>query len=392
MGFVSTLRSALDELRVEDLARLSDDELASGLDEFEHAGRVISAERARRLAEVERRGSFARDGHLSASSWLAERHRISHAEAASSLRLARALQDMPATAEALASGELSRSAVQMLAGAREASPEAFARTERTLVDAAQVMPVASLRTAVAHWRLMASPDEEERLHERRHLHVSPLLDGMVRVDGDLDPEVGQCLITALRAVQDADVRSGPDLRTPAQRRADALGELCRWWLDRSDRSSVGGERQHVVVTMDLDSLERRAGRRCELSDAGPIMPEAARRLACDANVSRVITDARSVAVDLGRRTKVVPAPLRRAVVVRDRRCRFPGCDRPPGWCDCHHARHWADGGETALGNLILLCRPHHRAIHSRGFGVEMVDGQPMFRRPDGSMLEDRAPP
>ena len=89
---------------------------------------------------------------------------------------------------------------------------------------------------------------------------------------------------------------------------------------------------------------------------------------------------------------MVPAGIRRAVVVRDGGCRFPGCDRPPGWCDAHHAVHWADGGETKLGNLALLCRPHHRVVHEGGFGIEMVDGTPVFRRPDGTLLEGLGPP
>ena len=103
---------------------------------------------------------------------------------------------------------------------------------------------------------------------------------------------------------------------------------------------------------------------------------------------------RSQPLDVGRKTQVVPAPLRRAVIARDRRCRFPGCDRPPPWSDCHHVVHWADGGETALLNLLLLCRPHHRLVHDerRGFGLELDDGVPVFRRPDGTVLEDRAPP
>ena len=215
---------------------------------------------------------------------------------------------------------------------------------------------------------------------------------MVRVDGDLDPETGQTLISALRAVTDAEARTGegPDLRSPAQRRADALGEVCRQWLGSLTRPIVAGERPHVVVTMDVASLEGRAGR-SELEDVGQITPEAARLLACDANVTRVITDARSEPIDVGRRTKLVSSSLRRAVVVRDRGCRFPGCERPPGWCDAHHVRHWADGGETSLANLLLLCRPHHRAIH-RGFGVHMVDGSPVFSRPDGTALGERAPP
>jgi len=90
---------------------------------------------------------------------------------------------------------------------------------------------------------------------------------MVRVDGDLDPETGQTLISALRAVMDADARAnaGPELRAPAQRRADALGELCRRWLDSNDRPTVAGERPHVVVRVDLASLQGRVGH-SELDD------------------------------------------------------------------------------------------------------------------------------
>ena len=258
------------------------------------------------------------------------------------------------------------------------------------------MSYAELRRVLAYWRQAAdlerAKQDEDLAFERRHVHVSPTLAGMVWVDGDLDPETGQTLISALRAVMDAEVRAndGPDLRTPGQRRADALGEICRRWLDSCDRPTVAGERPHVVVRVDLASLEGRVGH-SELDDVGPVTPETARRFACDANVSRVITDGASQPVDLGRTTKVVPPPLRRAVTIRDHGCRFPGCGRPPGWCDAHHVRHWADGGETSLGNLVLLCRPHHRLIH-RGFGVEMVEGMPRFTRPDGSELSDRAPP
>jgi hypothetical protein len=89
---------------------------------------------------------------------------------------------------------------------------------------------------------------------------------------------------------------------------------------------------------------------------------------------------------------VVPAPMRRAVVVRDGHCRFPGCDRPPPWCDAHHVRHWADGGETAASNLVLLCRRHHRLIHEGGFRVEIEAGRARFLRKDGSQLDAMAPP
>lgn len=396
VAVMSTLLSALDELRVEDLRSVGDEGLASDLDELERAARVLEAERSRRLAEFERRGAFAADGHLSASAWLARRHRLSHAGAAVRVRRARALEQMAGTREALGAGEISLDAVRLLASAHEACPEAFAQTEDALVEAARTMSVGEIRNVLAYWRIAADREgalqDEDRAFERRRLFVSPTWGGMVRVDGDLDPETGQTLITALRAVTDAEARAGAgsDPRSPAQRRADALGEVCRGWLASLERPSVAGEVPHVVVTMDLAALQARGGRSA-LEDVGPITPEAARRLACDANVTRVITDTRSEPLDVGRRTKVVPPALRRAVTVRDRGCRFPGCGRPPGWCDAHHVVHWADDGETSLANLVLLCRPHHRAIH-RGFGVRMVEGSPVFCRPDGTELDERAPP
>jgi hypothetical protein len=142
-------------------------------------------------------------------------------------------------------------------------------------------------------------------------------------------------MTALRAVLDAESRSGvADDRTPAQRRADALGEICRQWLDLADRPTVAGERPHVTVTVDADTVAARRGAG-ELDHAGPVEVDAVRELACDASLMRVVMSGRSQPLDVGRRTPVVPPSMRRAVIVRDRRCRFPGCDRPHTWCDAH---------------------------------------------------------
>jgi hypothetical protein len=216
---------------------------------------------------------------------------------------------------------------------------------------------------------------------------------MVRVDGHLDPETGETLLTALGSVLDAEARSrkDEDSRSPAQRRADALGEICRQWLDRGDRPQVAGERPHVTVTVPLNALRGEAPG-AELDHAGVVTARVAQQLACDASVQRVVLSPRSEPLDVGRRTSVVPPALRRAVVVRDRHCRFPGCDRPATWCDAHHVVHWARGGPTSLGNLLLLCRRHHRLVHERGFRLTMIDGRPAFSRPDGSGLEDRGPP
>jgi hypothetical protein len=292
----------------------------------------------------------------------------------------------------------------VLAAAREVDPDAFKEGEATLVEAARAHSVSDLQKVTTYWRQRVERDQlledDERVRARRCLHASVSFGGMVRVDGDLDPESGETLLTALGAVLDAEARNRTrdDQRTPAQRRADALTEICRQWLDRSERPILAGERPHVTVTVPIETLRAdaesateldRAG--VELDHAGVVDPETARRLACDASITRVVLGPRSEPLDVGRRTPVIPPSMRRVVMVRDKHCRFPGCARPSPWCDSHHLRHWADGGETGLSNLLLLCRRHHRMVHS-WFSLKLEDGRPVFRRPDGSVLEDRAPP
>src|SRR5262245_53122786 len=142
---MSTLRSALDELRGEDVVASSDEELEDGLAEIERASRVLEAERSRRLTEVERRGAWAVDGHLSAVSWLAARHRVGFACATAQVRLARALRRMPATARALGEAQLSKEATSLLVRAREAAPATFASSEPMLVEAAAALSSRDLR-------------------------------------------------------------------------------------------------------------------------------------------------------------------------------------------------------------------------------------------------------
>jgi hypothetical protein len=336
---------------------------------------------------------------MSTTAWLTHRFRRDGSSAAGTVRLRRALEAMPATCRAWEGGGVSSSSVRVLARAWESHSEPFAEHEGILVDAARSLSVSDLRRAVRYLAQAADPvgaiEEREDLLRRRRLHVSKTIFGMVRVDGDLDPETGETFMTALAAYGNAEARSEDpeDRRTPAQVRADGLGEICRQWLDRLDRPTVAGERPHVTLTVSLEALRSGTGGLCELEHTGPVLSEVARKIMCDASVSRVVLSGASEPLDVGRRTQTVPAPMRRAVVARDRHCAFSGCDRPPSWCECHHVWHWADGGPTALHNLALLCRRHHGLIHSRRrFSVEMVGGRPVFRGPDGRVLEGRAPP
>jgi len=381
------------------MSELPDARLEQDFAELQRAVELLEAERLRRLAEIDRRGLHERDGFLSAASWLASSHKVAWGNARADLRIARALRDMPRSLSALLEGEVSMSAVKVLAAARQTDPLTFDHSEPQLLEAARVHAIGDLQRVVGFWRQQVDHAHDLRgddaARARRRLHASATYLGMVRVDGDLDPETGEALLTALGAVLDAETRSniGEDGLTPAQRRADALGEICRQWLDRSDRPMVGGERPHVTLTVDAGMLAGRETGTAELDRTGPVPEELAKQHLCDASVMRVVLSGRSQPMDVGRRTPIVPPAMRRAVIVRDRRCRFPGCDRPHGWCDAHHIVHWADGGPTAIGNLLLLCRRHHRMVHAPdGFSLELLDSRPAFKRPDGSLLEDRVPP
>jgi len=119
-----------------------------------------------------------------------------------------------------------------------------------------------------------------------------------------------------------------------------------------------------------------------LEDGADVSAEASRRLACDCARVEMTHDGTGRILDVGRRTRTISPALRRALVFRDRGCRFPGCGIKR--CDGHHVEHWADGGETSLGNVLSLCHRHHRAVHEEGFTVELLpSGEARFCRPDG---------
>src|SRR5437870_5415938 len=149
---MSSLRSALEELQAEDISHTSDRALEGDFSELQRAAAVLEAERLRRLAEIHRRQTHRRDGYLSTASWLVDQHRMGWTAASKEIRTARAVERMPHTKEALATGELGSSAVQMLVWARQAHPAQFVRSEATLVEAARRLPARQLQHAVAHWR------------------------------------------------------------------------------------------------------------------------------------------------------------------------------------------------------------------------------------------------
>jgi hypothetical protein len=188
---VSGLRSVVEELRSESLPELPDALIEEDFAELHRAVELLEAERLRRLAEIDRRRLFERDGHLSAASWLATRFKVAWGTAREQVRMARGLEEMPETRRALDEGELSMSAVRVLVAARDTDPSAFERSESTLVEAARIHSMNDLKRVASYWRQAVEREHaaqgEEKLREQRRLHASVSLLGWCGWTGTLTP-------------------------------------------------------------------------------------------------------------------------------------------------------------------------------------------------------------
>ena len=173
---------------------------------------------------------------------------------------------------------------------------------------------------------------------------------------------------------------------PHQQQADALQLLAETALHHGIDPGTPAEHYQVVVHVDGAVLEDADQPGQSVVEEGTrVSAETSQRLGCDA--SRVVMkhDADGRIFDVGAKTRTIPPALRRALLHRDRSCRFPGCHGT--FCQAHHIRHWAQGGPTTLSNLVLLCRRHHRAVHEEGYQVDrQPDGELRFRRPDGRVI------
>ncbi len=352
------------------------------------------------IREFDARGGW-NTGFRSCAAWLSWRVGLDLGAARERVRVARALGTLPALARALARGELSYAKVRALT--RVATPE----TEARLLAVGRAGTAAHVEHIVRGWRRVdrnAEAREARRQHACRSLQVYQDEDGTVVVRGRLAPEVGALLLRALDAAREALYQrtraAGPvplaaepaaEPPTRAQQQADALALLAETALHHELDPGAPGERYQVVVHVDAAVLaDPEQPGQSVLEEGSHVPAETCRRLACDA--SRVVMqhDADGQLVEIGARTRTIPPALRRALLHRDRSCRFPGCHVRVG--QGHHVRHWAQGGPTTLANLALLCRRHHRAVHEEGYQLErLADGALRFRRPDGRPLPEVPP-
>jgi hypothetical protein len=346
------------------------------------------------LREFDERKGWT-NGFQSCAHWLSWRTGIDMGAAREKVRVARALPNLPLLSAALRRGEVSYTKVRALT--RIATSE----TEERLLVIALHGTASQVERLVRAWR-WCDRCEDDRKHLWRSASCVVDDDGMVVLRARLTPEQGAVVQRALEAASDRLYHENRQATAPdrieeevsfAQRQADALVLVAESALNADlDRGSAGDRYQVVLHVEKAAAPESPAAPPVlELAD-GPISvsAETLRRLSCDASVVVVHEASDGSVLDVGRKTRTVPAPIRRALAARDRRCLFPGCNARR--CDAHHIDHWADGGPTALHNLILVCRRHHRLLHEGGFGIERTaEGDVVFRRPDGRRVEASPP-
>ena len=213
----------------------------------------------------------------------------------------------------------------------------------------------------------ALEDNEAALKTLTSLRLTPLENGMTAISGQLDPEASAVLTAALdplSAPNPCSENGGRDPRPADRRRAEALIEICRRATAAGGQAPATSKAQ-VVVLIDLERLTD-AVRGAGTTLTGEVLsPQSVRKLACDASIIPMVLGSQSQPLDVGRTKRLVTPSLLAALWVRDKACTFPGCGRPPNWCDAHHVIHWADSGPTALTNLTLLCAHHHTYVHQR---------------------------
>ena len=338
-------------------------------------------------------GEWVGKGYRSASAWMASATNEPVGACKRVLTLGERLEKMPHVAELFRLGLVSEAAVGLVADAWcETIDAAFQRDEMLFADWVRSRPFREAKLKLEAWsateRAASLDDRAAADFESRHFSVIKLGLGMSTIRGALDNEGTAAVRAALSMLGR---RGDDDTRTPGQRNADALVTMARFTLSHFEQP-VGTKKRppRASVTIPYETLLTSNG--ISLLDEHVITPEAARRLACDAGIHRVITHAGSAVVDYGRQTRTVSEPLWRLLVDRDGGCRFPGCEVPGEMCDAHHAVHWADGGTTDPHTLALVCWFHHHVLHDQHWRLEPLGaGHFLLRSPTGELHEFRPP-
>ena len=347
-----------------------------------------------KIREFDEKGYWGGPGLTSCAHWLNFKCGMGMNAARERVRVARALKELPKISAAFESGTVSYSKVRAMT--RIATPG----NEDFLLNIARHGTAYHVETLVRKYRRVQAQrdaDSANAVHVTRELTYYWDEDGALVFHGRVPAEQGAMIVKALEMQmerqfqaerQQPDVYPGgrvvretpaepempeePEARSPvAARRADALVEIAETYMNSEPVAKSTADRYQVIVHVSEDSSW--------LDDGPHVSAETSRRLGCDCSLIRIRETDEGEPLSIGRRSRLVPPAIRRALRLRDDGCRFPGCTRRQ-FVDAHHIEHWSQGGETRLDNLVQLCREHHRLVHEGGFSCERTpSGEIVFR-------------
>ena len=377
------------------------------------------------IARFDQRKAWSGGGTVrSCAHWLNWKCGIAMGAAREKVRVALCLEALPLIDASFAAGEISYSKVRAMT--RVATPE----NEDFLLRIARQGTASHVEKVVGKYKSVQSQEDDAVEREQdnaRKLVYYQDSDGMWVIHAKLPPEAGALVVKAIQAIAAPEQAERQEQLQNSQEsvsaktfseavekeeptryqdllehtRADALARMAEHFLATADQSPElkglkGSERCQIMLHVDINTLRQHGPapgdthERCHTDNKRWLAPQTAKRLACDASVVTVLEDGQGNVLNIGRRTRTVPASISRALATRDQTCRFPGCCESR-YVDAHHIQHWADGGETSLDNLVTLCRYHHRQLHRGSFAirVEKIDGDQrlIFSTPGGRAIE-----
>ena len=330
------------------------------------------------IREFDEKEYWSHLGMCSCAHWLNFKCGIGMNAAREKVRVAHALAGLPKISEKFAAGELSFSKVRALTRIADETNEDF------LLMIAKHGTAHHVEKLVSKYRSAQRLQDDEfanEQYEKREVTHYYDHDGSLVIKARLPAEQGALIVKALEMAMDEDFSRRSGLaRDPAgdtagesepiaARRADALTQVAETYMNNRESSGSTADRYQVVVHVSAgDSADD-----SHLEDGPRVTAVTSRRIACDCSIVPIKEDENGEPLSIGRRSRTIPPPMRRALRARDKGCRFPGCTNTR-FVDGHHIEHWADGGETSLDNLVLLCRHHHHLVHEGGFVCEKSSG------------------
>ena len=350
--------------------RSNGEQLGNRLAELNAYITVAQAEFLELLREFDSQRYWEELGFTSCAHWLNFKCGIGFNAARERLRMAHALAALPKIHKAFAEGTVSFSKVRAMT--RVATPE----NEDLLLNIAHHGTAYHVERFVAQYRRvekLQEPGVAQELHECRDVSYRYDEDGYLILSARLPADQGELVVKALERAMELNDVHADDPEPVAARRADALREMAESYLNQPGNPGSTADRYQVVLHVHRSPEASVA----HLENGSHVSAETSERIACDCSVTTIEEDHTGEPLNIGRRSRTIPPPMRRALLARDGGCRFPGCTAQR-FCDGHHIEHWQHGGETRLDNLVLLCRHHHRLVHEGGFDCRRSESGEIF--------------